>query len=172
MTNSLKTAANTAMEAYKIGDGDTRPWGKYVVTGVGTNEFNEEYCEKQITVNPNQVLSLQSHDLRRELWRVEQGILTVILNDRRIDLKAGQSIEIPLYSIHAMANLGSVPVVVYEKQQGICREEDIRRYVDAYGRGTEQTADPMVAASIAVYADILAEIKARTVQPPLFGKVA
>ena len=49
------------METYKIGDSDERPWGRYVVTGVGVTPDGVEYCEKQMTLRPGQVLSMQSH---------------------------------------------------------------------------------------------------------------
>ncbi len=150
------TATSTpALEAYKIGDRDTRPWGEYEVTAVGITESGEEYCEKKITVSPRQILSLQSHEMRRELWRVTSGELTVVLNDELHTLKAGEEIKVPLGSIHAMANMSDIPVVVFERQEGICREEDIKRYLDAYGRGTEDSSDPAVAASLSVYRKVM-----------------
>lgn len=144
---------------YRIGDRDARPWGDYQVTAVGRNAAGEEVCEKKITVLPKQILSLQSHELRRELWRVVAGELTVILNDSRLTLKEGDEIHVPLGSIHAMANTASEPCVVFERQEGVCREEDIKRYLDAYGRGVESSASPAVAASLAVYRAVMDDIK-------------
>ena len=46
---------------YTVGDSDTRPWGSYTVVAVGVNEGGEEFCEKEIVVNPGHILSLQSH---------------------------------------------------------------------------------------------------------------
>jgi hypothetical protein len=56
-----------------------------------------------------------------------------------------------------MANLGKDSCIVREIQAGICREEDIARYMDAYGRGTAD--DPRAASSLAVYQQILTELK-------------
>lgn len=145
--------------AYQVGDHDTRPWGEYEVTAVGITASGEEYCEKKITVLPMQILSLQSHELRRELWRVTSGELTVILNDREITLQAGEEINVPLGSIHAMANISDAPCIVFERQEGICREADIKRYLDAYGRGVEDSKDPIVGASLATYTKVLNNIK-------------
>ena len=39
-------------------------------------------------------------------------------------------------AVHSMANLGERPCIVKEKQTGICLEDDIIRYLDAYGRST------------------------------------
>jgi mannose-6-phosphate isomerase-like protein (cupin superfamily) len=148
------------LDSYKVGDNDQRPWGKYVVTAVGKDESGEEYCEKDITVNPDQILSLQSHNHRREIWTVIQGTLTVVVDDKRLTLKEGESVNIPLQAIHCMANLEQDPCVVHERQMGLCSEEDIIRYVDAYGRaGT--LIDSRIQASVDLFNATLDEIKAK-----------
>ncbi len=150
---------------YKIGDTDRRPWGEYRVTDVGETDTGEEYCEKSITVIPGKILSLQSHDHRRESWRVERGTLTVVLDGQCLILEEGKSIEIPLKAIHCMANLTKEPCTVYERQTGLCREDDITRYVDAYGRATQSAADNddaaamKIAQSVASYRNILEELE-------------
>jgi mannose-6-phosphate isomerase-like protein (cupin superfamily) len=146
-------------ERYRVGDMDIRPWGSYTVTAVGVKETGEESCVKEIHVNPGHILSLQSHEHRREHWKVMSGVLTVVLDGQRLTLKTGQDVRVPKASIHCMANLGDVNVVVQEIQQGICREEDITRYMDAYGRGTAESADERVAKSVAVYKELIAELK-------------
>lgn len=148
------------LKEYQVGDSDKRPWGSYVVTAVWTNDKGEEVCEKDITVEPGKILSLQSHKFRRENWKVTQGTLTVVLDDRRIELQAGENIDIPLEAIHCMANLKDAPCVVHEIQEGLCREEDIIRYVDSYGRGTESVAGGKGEASVALYREIMKEIEA------------
>jgi mannose-6-phosphate isomerase-like protein (cupin superfamily) len=147
------------MDTYKIGDKDQRPWGTYEVTDVGTSDKGE-FCEKLIIVSPANILSLQSHDLREETWRVVEGTLTVILNDQVITLNAGEEIFIPKGSIHAMANLSDMPCHVFERQEGTCREEDIHRYMDMYGRDVAQSDNPVVIASLDAYKDTLQKIKA------------
>ena len=142
------------MAIYKVGERDQRPWGHYVVTAVG-----DDFCEKEITVNPGQVLSLQSHEMRRETWTVVKGVLTVLIDGERSEVAAGKSVYIPEKAIHCMAALGDEPCTVKERQEGICREEDIKRYIDAYGRGTETARSPEAVKSIEAYNQILAEIK-------------
>lgn len=124
------------MDAYTVGDSDQRPWGHYKVIAVGIDENGEGYCEKEITVNPGQILSLQSHNNRREVWIVQKGVLEVVVGDKHLSLQEGESVNIPLHAIHCMANGGQSPCVVHERQIGACSEDDIIRYVDAYGRGT------------------------------------
>lgn len=151
-------AAVNKMSVYKIGDRDDRPWGHYVVTGAGVDARGEEYCEKSIVVRPGQILSLQSHELRRETWTVKRGLLTALRDGERIEVLSGETIHIPTGSIHCMANLGEEDCIVEERQEGICREEDIRRYMDIYRRGTEALS-PVPAESFTAYRAILADIK-------------
>ncbi len=145
-------------ERYRVGDMDIRPWGSYTVTAVGVKETGEESCVKEIQVNPGQILSLQSHEHRREHWKVVSGILTVVLDGERRTLKAGEDVRVPQGSIHCMANLGKQHVVVQEVQTGLCREDDITRYLDAYGRGTATSDDPRVKNSVAIYKELVAEL--------------
>lgn len=153
------TRKENLMEEYRVGDKDVRPWGNYAVTDVGRGKNDEEFCEKIITVHPGRMLSLQSHTLRRETWTVEEGVLTVLLDGKRIEVPAGEAVHIPRGSLHCMANLGQADCVVRERQEGMCRESDIRRYVDAYGRAMEKSRSPRVRESIRAYEEILAEIK-------------
>lgn len=151
-------AYKTLMAEYKVGDRDSRPWGEYEVTAVGIGDHGE-YCEKRIAVQPGNILSLQSHDMRRETWRVMSGELTVILDGHTMTLHAGEEIFIPKGAIHAMANLSDALCVVFERQEGTCREDDIKRYLDAYGRETESSNDPAVKASLAAYRTVLSKIR-------------
>lgn len=146
------------MPEYNVGDSHKRPWGEYLVTAVGTTMAGREYCEKNITIYPGKILSLQSHEMRWEKWKVIEGTLTVILEDKVMRLEPGQSVEIPLKAIHAMANTENVPCVVFERQEGTCREDDIIRYVDAYGRRVLASVDSRIAASIAAYTEIMSMV--------------
>ena len=122
-----------AQSGYIIGETDTRPWGTWEVLDTGA-ENGEDFCVKKITVIPNGVLSLQSHQLRREEWTVTEGVLEVTLNNDIVTLQVGETIHIPCGAKHRMANRGTVNAVVKEIQRGVCREDDIIRYEDIYGR--------------------------------------
>ena len=153
-----------SMPAYRVDDQDMRPWGHYIVTAVGRTADGEEYCEKQIVIKPGNILSLQSHELRRETWTVKQGVLTALVDGKRIEATPGQSIHIPKGSIHCMANLTDENCIVHERQAGICREDDIKRYVDAYSRATESLS-MQASPSVAVYKDILKAIGNKQAMP-------
>ena len=122
-----------SMPGYRPGEKDTRPWGTWEVLETGT-ENGEEFCIKKITVSPGGILSLQSHKMRRENWTLLSGVLEVTRDKDIITLQPGETIDIPLGAVHRMANRGTVDAVVKEIQRGICREDDIFRYEDIYGR--------------------------------------
>ena len=121
------------MPGYRPGETDTRPWGMWEVLETGS-ENGEEFCVKKITVNPGGILSLQSHKYRREHWTVLTGELEVTRDHEIITLKVGESVELPCGCVHRAKNLGNVPTTFKEIQRGICREDDIHRIEDVYGR--------------------------------------
>jgi mannose-6-phosphate isomerase len=134
MLNVVTKRENYNLQSYTTGESAKRPWGSYKVVAAGKTDMGEEFCEKEITVEPGHILSLQSHRHRREQWTVKSGTLIVVLDDAQYTLSAGQSIHIPQGAIHCMANGGNEDCIVYELQMGLCSEDDIIRYVDAYGR--------------------------------------
>nr|MBI1231071.1 cupin domain-containing protein [Cytophagales bacterium] len=134
MSKEQKHPTST-LQVYTVGEVGERPWGVYEVIALGTQDDGQEFCEKRITLQPKQILSLQSHKYRTETWRVLEGTLDVIINTESHTLKAGEEITIPFHAYHCMANLDERKIcIVHERQMGICREEDIVRYADHYGR--------------------------------------
>ena len=89
------------MDSYNIGNTDVREWGWYAVLSVGVDN-NAGYCEKTISINPRQALSLQRHKGRCEIWTVIEGQLDAIINGEYKKLLKGESIMVPQYSIHCM----------------------------------------------------------------------
>lgn len=110
---------------------DHRPWGWFETLVRG-----EQFQVKRIQVNPGASLSLQSHQHRSEHWIVVKGTVKVKINDTENTLKEGQSVFVPLGSIHRMSNQGKVPMTLIEVQIGTyLGEDDIVRYDDVYKRG-------------------------------------
>jgi len=109
---------------------EARPWGLFEVL-----DAKPGWCVKRIEVRPGERLSLQRHALREEQWVVVQGVASVQLDSRSFMLAPGEAIEIPLRSWHRLANHGDGPLVLIEVQTGVeCRESDIERAEDDYGR--------------------------------------
>ena len=107
-----------------------RPWGEYQVL------LDTPYTKvKEITENPGQRLSYQSHERRQEWWTVVQGTLTVTLDGITFDVTKGSSVHIPINAKHRMINNTKTDVKVVEVQTGsYFGEDDIIRYEDDYGR--------------------------------------
>ena len=115
---------------YKVGDNDTRPWGKWEVLAVG-----EGYCVKRITVNAGGILSLQSHNYREENWLIAEGEALVTLGTKQLIRKVGESVYIPTGVKHRIQNNTTTPLIFIELQTGEKLDEaDIIRYEDKYGR--------------------------------------
>lgn len=114
----------------KIGENIKRPWGFYRVIARGKN-----YASKVIHVNSGERLSVQSHNYRSEHWVVACGSAQVLIGDKEIILNVGQSIDIPIKTIHSLCNPTKNDLEIIELQMGeIISEDDIIRYSDIYGR--------------------------------------
>jgi len=126
----LRDAARPESEAHtKV----RRPWGCYESVDSGAG-----FQVKRIVVNPGQRLSLQSHRRRAEHWVVVQGRALVTLDDKTMELRANQSVRIPVGAKHRLENEGTEPLCLIEVQCGdYLGEDDIQRYEDAYGRAPE-----------------------------------
>ncbi len=107
-----------------------RPWGSYTVL-----EEGDRYKIKRLTVLPGKKLSLQMHYHRSEHWVVVRGTAKVILEDREILLRPGESTFIPAGVRHRLENPGKVTLEVIETQIGeYLGEDDIVRFQDDFGR--------------------------------------
>jgi len=107
-----------------------RPWGLYTVLSTGPG-----FKIKKIVVNPGQILSLQMHYHRSEHWIVISGTAEVTIGASQHRVYAGESAFIPQTARHRLENVGMVPLVIIEVQNGdYLGEDDIVRFEDIYGR--------------------------------------
>ena len=108
----------------------SKPWGHYRVLYKG-----EKILTKQIVVNPEGKLSLQKHQHRAEIWRVDQGTGLLSLAGETRLLTKGDIVRIPKQAFHRVENTGDDLLVIFEIQTGdILSEDDIIRVDDDYGR--------------------------------------
>ncbi len=105
-----------------------RPWGNF-------RQFtlNESSTIKIITVKPNEILSLQSHDHRSEFWHVISGSGMVEIGDIKKETVVGDEHEIAVEEKHRL-KAGPDGIQVLEIATGDFDEEDIIHYEDKYGR--------------------------------------
>ena len=107
-----------------------RPWGSYTVL-----EEGDRYKIKRLTVLPGKKLSLQMHYHRSEHWVVVRGTAKVIVGEKEILLRPGESTFIPAGVKHRLENPGKVVLEVIETQIGeYLGEDDIVRFDDEFGR--------------------------------------
>lgn len=108
-----------------------KPWGFYVDL-----ERNPFRVIKRIKVSPNQKLSLQKHKNRSEFWFILSGFGRVTLGNHTFPAGHENHFHIPRNMIHRM-EAGPEGIMFLEVQSGDCREDDIIRLKDDYGRVTE-----------------------------------
>ena len=107
-----------------------RPWGSYTNLYKGNN-----FLIKEISINPNGILSLQKHFFRSEHWVIIKGNPKITLNKKLFSKKPKETIFIPKGAIHRIQNPNKKKVKIMEVQLGsVLKESDIVRYEDVYGR--------------------------------------
>lgn len=146
-------------EGYAKGIKVESPWGDNTVLENSKDESGRDVTIKEITVKPGFMLSLQRHLGREELWEVKSGILTVIADGKRIEVKAGESIKLPPGCVHCMNNAHGEPVTVIETQLGKNREADNVRLVDFNNRPVYPLKTENEFKSARLYAQLHAEIQ-------------
>jgi mannose-6-phosphate isomerase-like protein (cupin superfamily) len=109
---------------------DQRPWGYYKILS-----DRPDHKVKRIVVFPGKRLSLQRHRHRSEQWTIISGTALVTRDYRDMTFEAGESIDIPVGTVHRVFNPGNEPVVFIEVQTGdYFGEDDIERIEDDFGR--------------------------------------
>ena len=108
---------------------EERAWGNFTVV---LDEPNVKI--KRIVVHSEQRLSLQLHTQREEWWKVISGYGEVQLGDEVISISPRDTITIKKYQVHRVKNNGLNDLIFVEVQTGNCKEDDIIRIEDDYGR--------------------------------------
>ena len=109
---------------------EKRPWGEYFII---SDEENHKI--KKIVIRPSKRISLQKHFKRSEHWYIVSGKAIVTLNNSKISLCKGESIDIPVKSVHRIENQEKSDLVFIEIQIGsYFGEDDIERIEDDFGR--------------------------------------
>lgn len=105
-----------------------KPWGWF-------EQFvkEEPVTVKIIAVKPQEALSLQYHNYRREYWRILSGEGEVSLGDTVLPAKAGDEYFIAEKQTHRI-KAGNSQVKILEISFGKFDENDIVRLEDKYKR--------------------------------------
>jgi mannose-6-phosphate isomerase-like protein (cupin superfamily) len=130
--SNLKKKPEHGLTLYTEGDYSKtiKPWGYFEVlleTDLSKVKF--------LSINPDQMLSMQMHEHRSETWYITQGIATVIKNELTFILHPGESIIIDKKEKHRIQNFSDEVLEIIEVQTGsYFGEDDIVRFDDIYGR--------------------------------------
>ena len=109
---------------------EERPWGHYEVL-----QDTPNFKVKRIQVEAGKRLSLQSHGKRDELWTIVGGEGFMDLDNLKLNVRYGDTIDIRRGQKHRIMNTGSEPLIYIEVQTGeYFGEDDIMRYQDDFGR--------------------------------------
>ena len=122
--DALSLVANERDKPYDAKLKDYRPWGwREVISSSQSSEIS------RVHLNPGAEVTMQSHSLRTEHWIVETGRLSVTINGETKIITQGESIFVPLNSLHQLSNITDEPTIVLEVKTGsYIGEDDIQRY--------------------------------------------
>jgi len=112
---------------------ERRPWGEYqnLMEGDG-------FKIKIIEVRNGARNSLQRHSKRAEYWVVVKGLGQAEIGGREVRLSPGTMVSVPCGTAHRFSAEGGESLVILELQSGgECREDDIVRLEDDFGRVSE-----------------------------------
>lgn len=98
--------------------------------------YTDETCQvKKLVLNPGKRISLQSHKFRAEHWFIVSGQGIAELDGQEIEVRPGNSIDVPIGGKHRISCSSDDPLVFIEVQTGFSfAEDDIVRYEDDFGR--------------------------------------
>ena len=91
------------------------------------------YKVKRLYLNPNASFSYQYHNQRKEFWVVTEGA-GIVINDGSEYNAHPESMFVICETSPHRARAGDDGMTIVETQTGECREDDIVRLQDDYGR--------------------------------------
>lgn len=96
-----------------------RSWGTWEVI-----EQGPWYKVKKLTINPNKSISMQYHNHRSETWSIVQGEGKMFLDGETKTVRRGDTVVVPVKSVHKITAISKEPVIAIEVQLGEITEED------------------------------------------------
>jgi mannose-1-phosphate guanylyltransferase/mannose-6-phosphate isomerase len=115
-----------------------KPWGRFI-----QYTLNQPTTVKILEVNPGEILSLQSHNHRDELWVPLTSGAVVEIDGHVMNPGELEPVFIPRYTKHRLSAKDQ-KVRVLEISFGTFDEEDVVRYEDKYGRSTQNAQERRV----------------------------
>lgn len=89
--------------------------------------YNDKYCAKTLTINPNQKTSYHYHPVKHEVITVMTGIANIHIDGNDNILKQNQSVMLEPNTPHYIHNISSkLPLVLAEASTKDSPEDSIR----------------------------------------------
>lgn len=104
-----------------------KPWGAFMLYAHGEN-----YWIKKLQIKPGGRTSLQVHEGRGEVWMCISGDVTATVGAKETRMEPFSVIRIGQRTRHRLSSENGGELI--ELGYGDCREEDIKRLEDDYGR--------------------------------------
>ncbi|MGG0307050.1 sugar phosphate nucleotidyltransferase [Priestia megaterium] len=118
-----------------VGEFDNRPmyeerrWGWYRVLDYTKFGDNKEVLTKRIGIKAGKNLSYQLHDYRDEVWTIIKGEGEVVLNDRLITVKSGDTLEVKSGNKHALKAVTDLEIIEIQTGTQLIEEDIVRLYM-------------------------------------------
>lgn len=103
-----------------------RRWGVYTILDHTKFEKGNEVITKKLKIKANNNLSYQVHEKRTEIWTILNGIGEVVLNGKLKSVKAGDVIEVPVGTKHAIKAISDLDIIEVQKGPEIVKEDVLR----------------------------------------------
>ena len=115
---------------------EERPWGNFAILSELQNQgSSSDVIIKRLTVYPGKRLSYQQHNHRAVHWFVLSGSGHAVINDERIAIRTGESVQIKIGDKHRLDNQeGSENLIAIEIITGHFDEFDNERLEDDFNR--------------------------------------
>ncbi|WP_223192426.1 sugar phosphate nucleotidyltransferase [Paenibacillus sedimenti] len=109
---------------------EERRWGWYRVLDYGTLKDGSQVLTKKIFINAGKNSSYQLHHKRSEAWTIIAGEGELMLNDKLIEVKAGDVIQIPIRARHAIRAVTDLEFIEVQTGTELIEEDNIRLYAE------------------------------------------
>ncbi len=111
-----------------------RPWGQFRTIDQGPG-----YRVLHLWLDPGGKTSMKQHEHRSEHWLVIRGVARITTDETTRLVPTRESVYVPPGEIHRLENPGDDVLEVIEIDIGsYVGEDDIKRFLDAYGRTERQ----------------------------------
>ncbi|SOC38447.1 sugar phosphate nucleotidyltransferase [Ureibacillus acetophenoni] len=127
--------ASTRLKNYIDGNFDRpmyeeRRWGWYRVLDHTKYKEGNEVLTKRIGIKAGKNLSYQLHYQRSEFWTIIKGEGIFVLNDNMIHVRAGNVLQIPLASKHAIKAITDMEIIEVQSGGSLIEEDIVRITLD------------------------------------------